>query len=795
VAGRGWETFSRGRLRRIGGGAALLALLVALGPGASVAGAVVPTVGASWSSAIFSSTARLHAEVNPNSLFTTYHFDYTTKAAYDADRGRGGDGFTGASRIPAVSDANVGSGSSFVTVLQLLSTLQADTVYRYRVVARNSSGTTTFPPGAGAYQTFVTFPISTGALLPDGRGWEMVSPVDKNGGEVDPPGGLADGGVLQAAVGGGAVTYGSAAAFGAGSVGAPSASQYISSRTGGGWSTQNISVPLFSGSYDTETDGVPYRLFSGDLARGLLLSGKHCRGDDASCPVANPPLPGTDAPAGYQNYYLRESAGPSFEALLGASDIAELNTDPADFALSFVGASPDLRTVVLSTCAALTPGATDGCGTARANLYRWSGGSLSLINATPGAALAAQSGAVSTDGSRIYWKDLTAGNLFQGIGAGARQVDAGAGGGGTFETASTDGSLAFYTKAGDLWRYTVGSDSSTRLTSSGDVAGVLGASTSGSHLYYLTATGLVLCNNAATATANQCDTVAATRVAESADVSTYPPTTGTARVSADGTKLVFVATTPLTRSDGTRYDNTDLNTRVPDSQVYLYDATTAALTCVSCNPSNGRPVGPSSIPGATRNGSSPEATVSYKPRVLSADGRRVYFDSDDALVLSDTNNDTDAYQWEAQGSGNCTRAGGCIALISSGRATGGATFVDASADGSDAFFLTDESLVNADPGSVDLYDARIGGGFPVPNRPIPCNGDACQILPPEPIDPTLTTLLSGPGNPPVRYVKYGKTCPKNKQLKTVTKKNGKKIKKCVKKGRQRRFASKHGGRR
>ncbi len=35
-----------------------------------------------------------------------------------------------------------------------------------------------------------------------------------------------------------------------------------------------------------------------------------------------------------------------------------------------------------------------------------------------------------------------------------------------------------------------------------------------------------------------------------------------------------------------------------------------------------------------------------------------------------------------------------------------------------------------------------------------CSGDACQVLPPEPSDPTLTTLLSGHGNPKPRYARY-----------------------------------------
>lgn len=32
-----------------------------------------------------------------------------------------------------------------------------------------------------------------------------------------------------------------------------------------------------------------------------------------------------------------------------------------------------------------------------------------------------------------------------------------------------------------------------------------------------------------------------------------------------------------------------------------------------------------------------------------------------------------------------------------------------------------------------------------------CEGDDCQILPPQPVDPTLTTLLSGLGNPAPHY--------------------------------------------
>lgn len=44
---------------------------------------------------------------------------------------------------------------------------------------------------------------------------------------------------------------------------------------------------------------------------------------------------------------------------------------------------------------------------------------------------------------------------------------------------------------------------------------------------------------------------------------------------------------------------------------------------------------------------------------------------------------------------------------------------------------------------------------PEPLEPIPCFGDNCQVLPPEPRDPTLGTTVPGLGNPKVHYTHYG----------------------------------------
>jgi hypothetical protein len=727
---------------------ALAAGALALAAPSAASAAGPPLLGATYSEAVLSSSARLHAELDPNGAPAKYHFDYITQAAYEANLAASQPAFAGGSRAPSPNDASL---PAPLTVTQLLFSLKPETSYRYRVVASNSAGTTTGTPHA-----FTTFGLGGGAVLPDSRGWERVSPVDKNGGEVALPGTIAGGGVLQAATGGGAVTYGSEASFGPGAPGAPPASQYLATRTTGGWATENLTAPIFSASFHLSDEGVPYQLFSTDLARGLLLNGEHCRGEGSGCAVANPPLAGTDAPAGYQNYYLREGGG--YASLLTAADLADTDLDPADFDLRLAGTSPDLRHVVLSSCAALTADATEvplgeGCDPDRQNLYEWSGGGLGLLNilpaqstGTPGAELAAQAGAVAGDGSRIYWADSSTGALYLREGVQTKLVDAGPV---VFQTATPDGAFAFYLEAAHLHRYDSATQVSTDLTPGGGVVGVLGASGDGSRVYYQDAGGLRLWSGGATTTVAP--------GADAADPGDYPPATGAARVSADGARLLFVSKAPLTG-----YDNIDLNTGEPDSEVFLYDAGAADLACLSCNPTNQRPLGPSTIPGARANGTAEASTHSYKPRVLAADGRRAFFESGDALVLTDANSGaTDVYQWEAQGVGSCAKTGGCVALISSGRSAGGAGFVDASADGADAFFITGASLVSSDPGALDLYDARVGGGFEEPPASIACAGDACQPLPPEPVDPTLTTLLEGPGNPPVRYIHKKRRVPKH----------------------------------
>lgn len=684
----------------------------------------------------------LRASIKPEGLATTYRFEYLSEASYQANIDAGKDPFAGATPIPTGA-VSLGAGGAAVKVSQHPEGLTPSSAYRYRVWATNSAETVLSTPRPFGTQD----PTNAFALL-DGRGWEMVSPIDKNGGSVQGPGEVAGGGVFQAAEAGSSLTYSSADSFFESAAGAPAGSQYLSTRQSGSWATSDLTMPLLAGSYGDDPDGTPYRLFSADLSRALMSNGERCRGEvEGECPVANPPLPGSGAPAGYRDYYLRDGGG--FHSLLSQTDLEHTSLPASQFQLRLVAATPDLSHAVLSSCASLAAGAVEvpagaGCEEGAQNLYRWSGGDLVALNflpgetqSAPGAEIAAPAGAVSADGSRVYW--TREGSLYLREGTTTKLIAAEA----TFQTASGNGEFALYLKAGHLYRYEAKSDTSTDLTPGGEVKGVFGASADGSHVYYESSAGIFLWQEGATTK------VAAPAAAEAS----FPPGEGTARVSADGSALLFASAAELTGypSEGA-------------TEAFLYTAASgakeASLTCVSCNPTGERPKGSSSLPGAYENGSA--ATIPYKPRSLSTDGARVFFESSDALVSQDTNERTDVYEWETAGTGSCTRAGGCVDLISGGRDPEPSSFLDADANGEDAFFLTAASLYPPDPGAVDIYAARIGGGFSVPPNVIACNADACQVLPEAPEDPLPGTLAVTGGNPPLTVTGAKKKTPKPK---------------------------------
>lgn len=159
---------------------------------------------------------------------------------------------------------------------------------------------------------------------------------------------------------------------------------------------------------------------------------------------------------------------------------------------------------------------------------------------------------------------------------------------------------------------------------------------------------------------------------------------------------------------------------------------------------------------------------------ISPDGSRVFFETVDALVPQDTNGLSDVYEWE----------NGRIYLISSGQGTAGSQLSGVSSNGSDVFVMTTDRLAPQDiESSTQIYDARVGGGFPY--RPfIPgCDSGQCQgPQTPAPLfgAPSSATFV-GLGNPVpavAALVVKAKTKPKGKKCKWgfVKKRN-----KCVRK--------------
>jgi hypothetical protein len=743
-------------------GAFVLCGLAGLGGPIGTAAAEPPAIVSTVVDEVTATGTTLHGSINPHGMATTYRFEYLTTSAYEGNLGAGRAPFFGALLAPSSGTKPVGSGSSALPVGEHLSGLTAATAYRYRLRATNSASESV----VSLDHPFATRDPTNVFELLDHRGWELVPPLDKAGGAVQPPGAISGGGVFQAAAAGGSATFSSVDSFGAAD-GAPAGNQYLAARESVGWTIGNVSPPLLSGSYGSQPDGVPYQLFSADLRLGLLSNGERCRGRaGGECPVANPPLPESGAPAGYRDYYLRSASG-AFTSLLTRADVEHSALGPAQFELRLLAATPDLSHVVLSSCAALTANATEvaaagGCDPAAQNLYEWSSGSgLSLVNllpgasvGTPGTQLAAPLGALSRNGSRVYFRSGETVYLRE-AGVTKTVLD---GPGAEFVTASSaSGQTAYLIKAGKLLSYSAPTGTVTQLTGGSGVEGVLGTSADGSKVYYAEG-GTVFLRSGATTT----------QVASSALPSDWQATGRTARVSADGAHLLFLSTAELAG-----YPNEG------QTEVFLYGPTAgsigAQLTCVSCNPTGERPQGIAAIPGVDRNGSGVEAFAAYEPRALSADGQRVFFETSDSLVAHDTNGGAvDVYEWEAAGEGTCVRSGGCVQLISGGRDPEPSYFLDADERGSEAFFLTAESLYPLDPGSYDVYVAREGGGFAIPESPIPCVADACQVLPEAPEDPGPGTLVSNSGNPALKV--SGESNGKNRKKHPHKKKSKKKKK-------------------
>ncbi len=758
---------------------------LALGVGSAAAAA--PTIPTTTVSAVTAKAAVLEADINPEGEASAYRFEY----------GLADCAANPCTSVP-VAPAGIGAGTSAVRVAKEISGLAPGTTYHFRAVATNASGTTAGPDTV--FKTYEVFTPDTScanqafrtaaAALPDCRGYEMVSPVDKGGGEIrtGPQVGAFRTAYTQASVDGDRITYTSITSFGDEPAGHYS-NQYLATRGADGWTTHGISAPQDTTIFDPEfspfIELYPYfQYFNEDLSSGWLE-------DFNEVPL----MP--DAQAGYMNFYRHDNTDGSLETITVNPPLAPTNSTFGSGVLEIAeiqGVSHDGSHTVFTARAKMTP---DASGVGNRQLYDFSGGQLHLVSVMPGGAASTADtnvlgsihasfygngqssthhNAVSADGSRIFW---TAGGDSFGRGPiyvrinGATTVPVSAGEA-DWWNASTDGSEALYSEGnpsiGEASLKEFDVDSETTTTIAGGVYGVAGASEDLSYIYFASQQALDAGASAGEPNLYVYHDGAASFIAtlSTSDVGQgnggtsvvhAEPVHHASRVTPDGRHIAFQTSRSLTG-----YDNTDALSGKADVEVYAYDAGSEQLTCASCNPSGARPMGKAlSVPfpihykpldpeqGAAAWLTTEEVGL-YSSHVLSDDGNRLFFNSFDALLPGDTNGVQDVYEWEAQGSGDCAEPGGCLSLISTGQSPDESEFTDADPSGKNVFFATESSIDPEDPGGIDIYDARIGGGFPTPTQPTPCIGDACQSPPAPPNDPTPASAgFRGAGDPKPRH--------------------------------------------
>jgi DNA-binding beta-propeller fold protein YncE len=738
-----------------------------------------PKIDATAVAAVTPNSATLEGLVNPNggpgaAVETSYFFEYATSA-----------GYANAIQVPLGGKA-IGSGTKDVKVEQQISGLAPGATYHFRIVAENEAGKETGPD-----KTFTTYVEAAGGL-PDGRAYEQVTPVDKNGGE--PKG---NPGIVQASLAGDGIAYLAHSGI-PGSEGSQDDPVYLSSR-GTDWSTQGL-LPPASGGAIAHVMG-----WSADLRRAY---------------VSQALLPGVSTPA---SMLERDNSSRALRMIAQGAETAE--------SFRYAGASVGGGIVAFESDTVLSP---PGGAANAPNVYVWDKASGEVLLAgifnnrrkPAGGSLAGSNQlnsnrehylqdehTLAEDGSALYFREAGTGQLYLRRNPAREQSFLQAGEcsepelactlqisasqrtvaplqdekPATFWAATPDGSHAFFTspakltddattgpgdEGNDLYRYDAETGALTDLTpdavdaKGAEVRGVLGASDDGSKAYFV-ANG-VLANGATPGDCTQAngagfghgecnlylsdagvvrflarvrETALGYGTSDSANWVTEQVSGGnrvenTSRLSPDGQTLLFRSQEQL--SD---YDNEGA------PELYRYDAASEAIDCVSCNPTGAAPVGAAQLRsiGLFRGGGGAKTLT----RNLSADGRRIFFETADKLVAADTNGDggcpqalsqsggvlncQDVYEWEAKGAGSCgseAQDGGCLYLISTGTGKEPAFFADADLQGNNAFFYTSQQLVGQDQDQIaDIYDARIGGGIAAQNPPAPkppCEGEACK---------------------------------------------------------------------
>ena len=781
-----------------------------------------PEVRAQTTTGVGETEAVLKAELNPDALETSYHFQYTTQAAYKAR------GYEGAANVP-VPDAELPQGGAFVSVSEPVEGLEAGADYHFRLVASNCGDPEALagecltegagnPGGEGADASFATYPtppavslacanaaLRVGASkdLPDCRAYELVTPPD-TGGHVPTLAMLGLGfgttGFTTAAASadGLHLLYGSNTGTLPGlEIGNGGSDTYQATRQpGSGWHSR------FTGLTAAQT-GSPraggvsadqhYSFWATAGSQGTLDPGSAPQASYLMVPAGSEPSPNC-APAAEPEGHVEWTACGS----LGHAEEADGQS-----------IRPGGEHVIFTSEQHLEPCASPAGET----VYdRAPGGPTRCASLLPGGSAPAPGAVymgVSADGSAVAFAVRGETGLY--VRRDAAETFEVAADGATFGGLSDNGDWAFYLQGGDIFACDLsaggcagGGAHAPIPVGSGGESTLVNVSADGSHVYFVSdavLTGSEENEFGARAESGEENLYVwdgssvnfMARVAP-ADVTGDPglgewvlgvlntnpnPVVGAAsdpsRTTPDGAIIVFESTANLTD-----YDSAGRR------QVYRYSADAEPgqrLLCLSCNPTGAPAASDAQLqsPGNLTPQTSPLPPLASLAPVanVSADGQRVFFQTPERLVSRDLDGFQDVYEWESHGVGGCGREAGCLTLISGAESAQDDYLFAATSSGDDVFFLSADMLNREDPdGTFSIYDARVEGGFPVsPPPPGECLGEACQPAVVAPEDASPATSGEKPGNP-----KGGaKPCPKGKV---------RKHRKCVRRHRHRRAHAK-----
>jgi hypothetical protein len=713
--------------------------------------------------------AELRATIEPCHLDTTYLVEYTTQQSYEEEEFAGAL-VAGAGKIPA--------GGLPVDVFATANSLSPGTAYRFRVTATNKLGP---DEGEGVFTTRLSpevFPpcpndatrSGPSLLLPDCRAYELVTPPDTN---AHTPRGIGKpAGVFftsrHASPAGDAVSFitEGGALPGTEATGSLAGDAYLATRGAGGWSSASAGPSGAESSSPLTGSVSPDQGYSFWRAQGegtAVIEGNkvdYVRHPDGHSEAVGQGSLGTDL--GAAGKLIAENG--SHILFVGDQKLEE--EAPLTGTQAIYDRTADGVTHVVS----LLPGDTTPEAGQNA-LYQ-------------GASLDGKGVAFSI-GSQLYFRHDNQETYEVGENV-------------TFAGVAEGGERIFYLEGGDLSALDVDQSEPIRFTEAGNVTPV-NVSSDGTAAYFVSSTVLTGEENpnGQLPVADQQNLYLSEEgVLSFVGILTKRDVEGEigdterfeglglwmkavgagnlaidpSRTAPDGDVLLFEARANLTGVDAGGH-----------AQVYRYDSVADELACLSCNPT-GTPVsGEASLQSIQQVLGGPEPFLSYVlVDNLRADGRRAFFQSEEALAIGDTDGLQDVYEWDDQGVGSCKRPGGCVYLISSGHSSRTDYLYGVSASGDDVFFRTSDLLLPADSDATpSIYDARVEGGFPETDNG-DCQGEACRpvLSAPPPLSTSSTSPSSLGGETPKPF-----TCPKGKRK---VKKGGKV--RCVKKkhGKHRR---------